>query len=120
MSQNQEGQRPIGASLEENKEICEQLLGISKSFDLICRDMEIGGKKSCFYFVDGFVKDEAMLKIMDSLYGIQEKDMPPDIGGLMTGKLPYVEVDILTQWEDMKRNLFSGVLCLFASFISKV
>ena len=113
MSQNQEGQRPIGASLEENKEICEQLLGISKSFDLICRDMEIGGKKSCFYFVDGFVKDEAMLKIMDSLYGIQEKDMPQDIGGLMTGKLPYVEVDILTQWEDMKRNLFSGVLCLF-------
>ncbi len=113
MSQNQKGLTPIGGSLEENKSTCERLLGISKSFDLICRDMKIGGKKSCFYFVDGFIKDEVMLKIMDSLYGIQESDMPQTIEGVMTDKLPYVEVEILTCWEDMKRNLFSGVLCLF-------
>ena len=31
-----------------------------------------------FYYIDGFIKDEAMLKIMDSFLSVSEQDMPKD------------------------------------------
>ena len=103
----------ISKNLEENMKICEQMLAISKSFDLLERKMTVGGRACCFYFVDGFTKDEAMLKIMDSLYGIAEADMPATARQLVEDHLPYVEVELLARYEDLGKNLFAGVLCLF-------
>ncbi len=100
-------------SLQKNMDACERILGISKSFDLISRRMTVGGRGCCFYFVDGFIKDEAMLKIMDSLYGITKEDMPDNADTLMSDYLPYVEVDLVKDFQEVARNLFSGVLCLF-------
>ena len=31
-----------------------------------------------FYFIDGFTKDEVMLKVMDSMMKIKEEEMPAD------------------------------------------
>ena len=105
--------KKVCSKLCENMETCEQVLGISKSFDLISRRMTIGGRGACFYFVDGFIKDEAMLKIMDALYGITEENMPEQAALLVRDCLPYVEVDLVTDFRAVARNLFSGVLCLF-------
>ena len=91
----------ISKNLEENMKICEQMLAISKSFDLLERKMTVGGRACCFYFVDGFTKDEAMLKIMDSLYGIAEADMPATARQLVEDHLPYVEVELLARYEDL-------------------
>ena len=107
------GPEKISKNLEENMKICEQMLAISKSFDLLERKMTVGGRACCFYFVDGFTKDEAMLKIMDSLYGIAEADMPATARQLVEDHLPYVEVELLARYEDLGKNLFAGVLCLF-------
>ena len=47
----------------------DRTLPVGKSFDLIKRTIEIGERKAVLYFIDGFVKDEAMLKLMDSFMG---------------------------------------------------
>ena len=39
-----------------------QILPVKESFDLIQRDMLIGGRMASFYFIDGFTKDEVMLE----------------------------------------------------------
>jgi len=109
----------VYSKLCENTEACEHLLGISKSFDLISRRMTIGGRDACFYFIDGFIKDEAMLKIMDALYGITNENMPENAQLLMRDCLPYVEVDLVSDFREVARNLFSGVLCLFVDGYSE-
>ena len=58
-------EKKISSSFEENIAYMDQVLPVKESFDIIKREMEIGGRKSFFYFIDGFVKDEAMLKLMD-------------------------------------------------------
>ena len=60
--------KEVGCSFKENIQYMDQTLPVEKSFDIIRREMEIGGKESVFYYIDGFIKDEAMLKIMDSFY----------------------------------------------------
>ncbi len=42
------------------------------------RDLMIGGRVASFYFIDGFTKDEVMLKIMDSMMKVKEQDIPED------------------------------------------
>ena len=72
--------KEVGCSFKENIQYMDQTLPVEKSFDIIRREMEIGGKESVFYYIDGFIKDEAMLKIMDSFLSVSEQDMPKDYG----------------------------------------
>lgn len=66
-----------------------------------------------FYFIDGFMKDEAMLKIMDSFLSVTEQDMPDDVDDFVQKHVPYVEVDILEDFDQVIRNVLSGTTCLF-------
>ncbi len=99
--------------ISKNRDCMEQLLPIQKSFDLIRRDIRIGGRESSFYFIDGMIKDEAMLKIMDTLLKVQEADMPADAAGFSQQNIPYVEVDLCGDFDLILRNVLSGVLTLF-------
>lgn len=90
-----------------------QMLPVEDSFDIVQRDIQIGGKDATFYFIDGFTKDESMLKIMDSFFNIKEEDMPKDAAAFATTCIPYVEVDVIGDFDQIFRNLLSGVTCLF-------
>lgn len=98
---------------KENVKYMNQMLPVEESFDIIQREILIGGKSAAFYFVDGFTKDESMLKIMDSFFGIKEEEMPIDATGFAEKCIPYAEVDVLGDFDEIFRNLLSGVTCLF-------
>ena len=105
--------RKVTASREENAAYMNQVLPVKDSFDIIQRDMLIGGRMASFYFLDGFTKDEVMLKIMDSLFKVTQENMPADATQFSRECIPYVEVDILGDFDDVLRNVLSGVTCLF-------
>ena len=109
----EKNQKKIRASFEENITYMNQLLPVKESFDMIRREIEIGGKASVFYYIDGFVKDEAMLKIMDSFLAVTEEDMPDDADGFARKNVPYVEVDVLEDFDQVVRNVLSGTAVLF-------
>lgn len=90
-----------------------EILPVKESFDIIRREMEIGGKASVFYYIDGFIKDEAMLKIMDSFLSVSEEDMPEDAEEFIQKNVPYVEVEILEDFDQVIRNVLSGPAVLF-------
>ena len=105
--------KKLSASFEENIRYMNEILPVKESFDIIRREMEIGGKASVFYYIDGFIKDEAMLKIMDSFLSVSEKDMPGDAEEFIQKNVPYVEVDILEDFDQVIRNVLSGPAVLF-------
>ena len=105
--------RKLSASFEENIRYMNEILPVKESFDIIRRDMVIGGKASVFYYIDGFIKDEVMLKIMDSFVSVTEEDMPDDAEGFIRKQVPYVEVDITDEFDQVIRDVLSGPACLF-------
>lgn len=105
--------KQVKASLQENVTYLNSILPVSESFDLIQRDMIIGEKQSTFYFIDGFTKDETMLKIMTSFFALKKDDMPSNATGFSKMALPYVEVDLIVDFDMIIRNILSGVTCLF-------
>lgn len=109
----EKNEKKISASFEENITYMNQILPVKESFDIIRREIEIGGRSSVFYYIDGFVKDEAMLKIMDSILSVEEKDMPEDAEAFARKNVPYVEVDVLENFDQVLRNVLSGAAVLF-------
>ena len=105
--------KKLSSSFEENIRYMNEILPVKESFDIIRRDIVIGGKASVFYYIDGFFKDEVMLKIMDSFLSVPEEDMPEDAETFIQKQVPYVEVDIAEDFDDVIRNVLSGPACLF-------
>ena len=75
-------------------------LRVSESFDIIERHLTVGGKDCCFFYVDGFVKDGEMQRIMQYLLSKKE------LGGARETELslPYVEVE---RCDDKDRIVFA-------------
>ncbi|PWJ50732.1 spore germination protein [Faecalicatena contorta] len=105
--------KKVGSSFQANIEYMNQTLPVQESFDVIQRDMIVGGKSASFYFIDGFMKDETMLKIMTTFFAIKDKDMPKDATSFSQKYIPYVEVDIISSFDQVVRNVLSGITCLF-------
>ena len=65
----------LSVNLETNKKMMEDILPIGKSFDLIQRDLVIGGKRASMYFIDGFVKDGVVAKMITFLLSVTPEKM---------------------------------------------
>ena len=110
----------FSTSMDENKQRIDDLLQIEKSFDLLYRVVTIGGKKACFYFIDGFCKDEVMEKILEYLYGIQPEEMPATAHEFLKDRLPYGEIDLIRTENDFLQRVLSGVPVLMIDGYSEM
>ena len=86
------------------------------SFDLVERHLEIGKRDMCFYFIDGFVKDGEMQRVMQYLLSLKELGSAEDI----LKKLPYVEVELECEVERIVTAVLSGVTAILGeTFLGK-
>ena len=60
----------------ENARILAQYINPEENFDVINKTITMGGRHAEFFFIDGFVKDDIMEKLMEAFIAISEKDMP--------------------------------------------
>lgn len=85
-------------------------LRLKDSFDLVGRDLKIDKHNAKLYFVDGFCKDEIMVKIMSYFLNAEEKDFR----NLKTARefankfVPYVETDVTSKTADFIKSVLSG------------
>ena len=87
-------------------------LRLSESFDLVGRDLKIDKRNAKLYFVDGFCKDEIMVKIMAYFMNAEEKEMK----SLKTTRefankyVPYVETYVISKVRDFVNAVLSGAI----------
>lgn len=100
----------LSKNIEENIRILKENLNIDSSFDLIKRDIYIGERKACIIFIDGFIKDEVMERILDSFFKLSKEQ----VDSMKTPKefadsvIPYVEVDVTNKTENLIKMILSG------------
>ena len=58
----------------------ESLLRVKESFDVIARKILVGGRDAVLFFIDGFVKDEVMEKILEYIMSLKAEEVK-DISG---------------------------------------
>ena len=110
MSEQKEGK--ISSRLDENIKYFNQVLNVDNNFDVLYRVIHIGGKTALFYFIDGFCKDEVLEKIMEFFYKIKPDEMPSTVYEMLKSKMPYVEIDLADQKDQVIQSILSGTPCL--------
>lgn len=103
----------IAPSLEENMRYLNKELGTSANFDVIYRVIQVGGRNACMYLIDGFCKDELMQKLLQYFMDMTPEELPKDAHEMSKKNIPYVEVDIKSEWEQIIYSILSGVFALF-------
>lgn len=84
------------------------------SFDVIGRKMLVGDRKATMYFVDGFIKDEIMEKIMEFTMKLTADDLK-ELSETQTFAdrfIPYVEVDLSDRLDKIATAILSGTIGL--------
>lgn len=91
-----------------------EILNTDKSFDLVRRDIAVGGRPACILFVDGLVKDEVMEKMLEYFLKLPEDIFrdAPDMKAFSRTVIPYIEVAESGRPEEACIQILSGALGL--------
>lgn len=109
----------ISNKLDANLRHFHQLLRVDENFDVVYRVIQIGGRDACVYFVDGFTKDDTLLRILQSFTSLKPDSIPQTAHEFSKLFIPYGEVDMLTDDAAIAVQILSGVPCLFVDGYSK-
>lgn len=99
--------------LSDNMNELKSLLQVDKNFDVVYRTIHIGGREACLYFVDGFTKDEVLLRLIQGFESLKPEDMPENAHDFSKKYLPYGEAGLIKDENAMVLQLLMGVTCLF-------
>lgn len=97
-------------NIEENKKLLDARLPFGKSYDILKRELVIGGKSAVMYFIDGFVKDAVMSKMITFFLGIT----PDQLENIQTAEdfskhfVTYVEVNLQNDVDKIIAQYLAG------------
>lgn len=111
----------VRKKLYENTKYLREALGVDKSFDVIQLDVEYAGREMAFYFIDGFVKDDILLYLMEFLATLEVQSLEPDaLSKLVKKYIPYVEVEITDDLNKVVDMVLAGPTALVVDGMDKV
>ena len=78
----------ISSSIENNRTFFQKKLRPDISFDVVDRNLMIGGRDACLYCIDGFTKDDTLLKVLQAMSSIETAQMPDNANDLPPSTSP--------------------------------
>ncbi len=101
----------------KNIEEFRKALRVAENFDIIERRIPVGPDEMTLFFIDGFIKDMVMQRLMQYFMGLSNLcgDCPAPCAYFADAHVPYVEVDRSGDADFLRMMLLSGAALLFAS-----
>lgn len=111
----------IFADIQKTKKLFRELLPIGKSFDVIEKRLIIAERESYMYFIDGFVKDGVVSKLMTAFVGLTPEKLKNvrDASDFAARYVPYVEVDTEKNMDKILSMYLSGAAVLIIDGFSE-
>ena len=116
----------------DNVALLDRILRVEESFDLIKKPLKVGKDEMTLYYIDGFIKDTVMMKLMMSFLALDGMDLPVEGGTGSVGSvteethtapalrfcaraLPYVETDVTDSTDTAVQMVLSGAAVMVGS-----
>lgn len=97
-----------------------KLLHMDENFDLLYRELLVGGRRMSLFSVDGFLTGTVSEKVLEFFYAIKEEDMPQDFDSFMERCAPYGDITAIDTQEDFVQLLLAGLTCFLIEGYQKV
>ncbi len=112
----------IKGPFEKKVNLVRATLRIDQSFDILERQILVGGRRAHLFFIDAFTKDEVMEKIFEFMMRITPQQLasvtdPRQFAAIV---LPYVEIDRENQLETVITAVLSGTSAMIVEGFEEV
>lgn len=109
----------LTSSYKNNLTEIKNALRSDKSFDLVERDLFIGGRNAAMFFVDGFIKDDIAEKILEYFYKNLKEENFSSPEHFSKSAVPYVEVEVSSDVKKICTDVLSGISALIVEGFDK-
>ncbi|MEA4892833.1 MAG: spore germination protein [Peptococcaceae bacterium] len=89
-------------------------LRVEHSFDLVSKHLRLGEKEAVLYFVDGFIKDEVLERILAFLLEAEPERLSrvKSAANFAAAFIPYTETDVTNEFSKILASVLSGTPAL--------
>ncbi len=100
---------------EENIKLIDKELRVDASFDIVCRSFVFAEKRAKLYYIDGLVKDDSMVKVIQGMQALTTDKVNPvkNARDFVNRFVSYIETDVSGDIQTVKTFVLSGALCIF-------
>lgn len=98
--------------VNENMALFEKSVRVDYNFDILKRKIIMGEKQAGFYFIDGFVQEDMVEKLMQFFYSLKPENLK-DIDTFLEEGMPYTEVEKSSVLTDVIKSFLSGMTVLY-------
>jgi stage V sporulation protein AF len=120
MSLTAETNTGISKNYQENIDFLNQKLGVPESYDVVVREITVGGKKTAIYSINGMVARPSSNLIVEALLGIERADIVVDaVNKLVKSKINDLQVSEVESIDEVLYFVLSGALAIIVEGRSK-
>ncbi|MBE6611442.1 MAG: spore germination protein [Ruminococcaceae bacterium] len=94
----------------ENAEQLDSLFGIGKNYDFVGRERIIAGHSARFYFIDSFVQQATVDRLLIYLAELDKIDSPEDVTRVAAAYLPHTEATVERDMDKFVTAVLSGTM----------
>lgn len=104
----------IPCHLDQLKATLKEVMGLGVSFDIILREMVIGGRQMGLLFINGFTNDGVLTEILSRLTYLNDDDLGKNaVSTIVSRYIPFVQVEEARKLSDVIDKVLVGQCALF-------
>lgn len=105
---------PVSKNYQENVDYLNRELGVPDCFDIVLREMSIGGKRVAIYSVNGMVNSQVASYILDALIDLERSDLIVNaLEKLVKGRIVNLQVSEAQTMDKVLYFMLSGPMAIF-------
>ena len=104
----------LSSVLSENRRELDRRIGVGRNFDVIARDLTVGGRTARLYVLDGYGDDGVLERILSFLLAVTPEQLASvtDMDQFINRFVTFGEVSAEDQLETILTGVFLGKTCL--------
>lgn len=114
MDNSSEQNIKVSKNYQKNVDYLNRELGVPDNFDVVLREMTIGGKKTAIYSINGMVNSQVVSIILETLVGLERADlMINTLQNLVKGQIVNLQVTEVDTMDKILYFILSGTMAVF-------
>ena len=106
----------LSKDYRKNVALLDRLLRVKENFDIIKKPLAMGRDELTFYYIDGFVKDAVMQKMMIYFLSVGKLGEGADAAQtFLDAHVPYVETELCESVDTLTQMMLSGAVVMLGS-----